>query len=163
MSAQKAIREKLQCKPFKWFMEEIAYDLVKKFPLPPKNKVWGEAANLKNNVCLDVRGAGFGQPIGVSGCHHGMGNQLFRLNVEGELSSGEHCFISDKNIVKKKFCLDYQGVWNPVGEWKYDTETKQVISNKEKTCLSTNGRDLTLETCEGSNENQKWTWKELYI
>jgi hypothetical protein len=36
------------------------------------------------------------------------------------LSNGEHCFISDKNIVKKKFCLDYQGVWNPVGEWEYD-------------------------------------------
>ena len=36
VSAQNAIREKLQCKPFKWFMEEIAYDLVKKFPLPPK-------------------------------------------------------------------------------------------------------------------------------
>lgn len=46
---------------------------------------------------------------------------MFRLNVEGELSSGEHCFISDKNIIKKKFCLDYQGVWNPVGEWSYDT------------------------------------------
>ena len=51
---------------------------------------------------------------------------MFRLNVEGELSSGEHCFISDKNIVKKKFCLDYQGVWNPVGEWKYDTVSPEI-------------------------------------
>ena len=28
ISSQLAIREKLQCKPFKWFMEEIAFDLV---------------------------------------------------------------------------------------------------------------------------------------
>ena len=42
VSEQKAIRDKLQCKPFKFFMEKVAYDLVKKFPLPPKNKVWGE-------------------------------------------------------------------------------------------------------------------------
>jgi hypothetical protein len=42
-------------------------------------------------------------------------------------------------------------------------ETKQIISNKEKTCMSTNGRDLTLETCDANSENQKWTWKELYI
>jgi polypeptide N-acetylgalactosaminyltransferase len=42
VSAQKALREKLQCKPFKFFMENVAYDLVKKFPLPPRNKVWGE-------------------------------------------------------------------------------------------------------------------------
>jgi hypothetical protein len=25
---------------------------------------------------MDVRGAGFGQPIGVSGCHHQLGNQV---------------------------------------------------------------------------------------
>jgi hypothetical protein len=46
--------------------------------------------------------------------------KLFRLNVEGELSSGEHCFISDKNIIKNSFCLNYQGIWNPSGEWDYD-------------------------------------------
>jgi polypeptide N-acetylgalactosaminyltransferase len=42
ISDQIALRNRLQCKPFKWFMEEIAYDLTVKFPLPPKNKVWGE-------------------------------------------------------------------------------------------------------------------------
>ena len=36
VAPQKAVRDKLQCKSFKWFMEEIAYDLVKKFPLPPR-------------------------------------------------------------------------------------------------------------------------------
>lgn len=161
LSDQKAIREKLQCKSFKWFMENVAYDLVKKFPLPPKNKVWGECKNKQHNVCLDVRGAQFGQPIGVSGCHHQLGNQLFRLNVEGELSSGEHCFVSDKNIVKKKFCLDYQGVWNPVGEWQYDTEKQTIRSTKTHTCLSTDGSDLSLQECNDS-DNQKWQWKELY-
>ena len=45
ISAQVALREKLQCKPFKWFMEKVAYDLVKKFPLPPPNKVWGEVSS----------------------------------------------------------------------------------------------------------------------
>lgn len=42
ISAQVSLRNKLQCKPFKWFMDNVAYDLVKKFPLPPKNKAWGE-------------------------------------------------------------------------------------------------------------------------
>lgn len=107
---------------------------------------------------------------------------MFRLNVEGELSNGEHCFISDKNIVKKKFCLDYQGVWNPVGmykydkiffqlnlyisylgEWEYDTEKKTIRSNKSLTCLSTNGKDLSLEQCDSKNDNQKWDWNETYL
>lgn len=32
LSAQKEIRERLKCKPFKWFMKEIAFDLPKKYP-----------------------------------------------------------------------------------------------------------------------------------
>jgi hypothetical protein len=45
---------------------------------------------------------------------------VWRLNEEGEISSGEHCYISDHDIVKKKFCLDPDGRWNPVGEWEWD-------------------------------------------
>lgn len=32
LSAQYAIRDQLQCKPFKWFMKNIAFDLPKKYP-----------------------------------------------------------------------------------------------------------------------------------
>jgi len=32
LTKQRAVRERLQCKPFKWFMEEIAFDLPKKYP-----------------------------------------------------------------------------------------------------------------------------------
>ena len=42
VSDRKKLREKLQCKSFKWFMETIAYDVLQKFPPPPKNIVWGE-------------------------------------------------------------------------------------------------------------------------
>jgi len=49
------------------------------------------------------------------------------LNEEGEISSGEHCFISDHEIVKKKFCLDHHGQWNPIGEWQLDK-----VMNKKK-------------------------------
>lgn len=44
ISKQLAIRKKLQCKSFDWYMKNIAYDVVKKFPLPPKNKAWGEVS-----------------------------------------------------------------------------------------------------------------------
>ena len=36
------VREEHRCKSFKWFMEEIAYDIPVHYPLPPKNVEWGE-------------------------------------------------------------------------------------------------------------------------
>jgi len=161
ISKQKAIREKLQCKPFKYFMENVAYDLVKKFPLPPDNHVWGECRNTEHQVCLNQLGANYGQKIGVANCKNWSG-QIFRLNVEGEISSSEHCFVSDKDMVMKKFCLDYQGIWNPVGEWKYEADKKQIYSTKEKKCLQTDGQDLKLVECKDNEANQQWVWKEKY-
>lgn len=32
ISEQKRIRKSLNCKPFKWFMQEVAFDLVEKYP-----------------------------------------------------------------------------------------------------------------------------------
>lgn len=163
ISAQLEIRERLQCKSFKWYMENVAYDMVKKFPIPPKNKVWGEVINDNNNVCFDTLGSQFGQPIGVGGCHHYGGSQQFRLNVQGELSAGEHCFKSDRNIIKNQFCLNYEGVWKPEGEWEYDEGKKMIKSNKEKKCITTDGRSLSLDECDESNANQHWRFKETFI
>jgi hypothetical protein len=32
--------------------------------------------NIKTSVCLDIKGVNVGGHIGVSGCHHKMGNQV---------------------------------------------------------------------------------------
>lgn len=42
--AQLFVREEHRCKSFKWFMEEIAYDIPLHYPLPPKNVEWGEVS-----------------------------------------------------------------------------------------------------------------------
>jgi polypeptide N-acetylgalactosaminyltransferase len=43
ISKQKELREKLQCKSFKWFMETVAFDLPKKYPpIEPPDFAQGE-------------------------------------------------------------------------------------------------------------------------
>lgn len=44
ISELKKFREDHNCKSFKWFMEEIAYDITSHYPLPPKNVDWGEVS-----------------------------------------------------------------------------------------------------------------------
>lgn len=47
LSAQLEIRERLKCKPFKWFMKEIAFDLPKKYPpIEPPDFASGEVSSI---------------------------------------------------------------------------------------------------------------------
>jgi polypeptide N-acetylgalactosaminyltransferase len=42
LTKQKAVREKLQCKSFKWFLEEVAFDIIEHFPLlEPQHFAYG--------------------------------------------------------------------------------------------------------------------------
>ncbi|CAO2612189.1 N-acetylgalactosaminyltransferase 7 [Lemmus lemmus] len=52
ISELKKFREDHNCKSFKWFMEEIAYDITAHYPLPPKNVEWGEVSI---SQYLDIR------------------------------------------------------------------------------------------------------------
>ncbi|KAL7057530.1 hypothetical protein AAHC03_016885 [Spirometra sp. Aus1] len=45
LTEQRAIRKKLNCKPFKWFMENIAFDLPKKYP--PEDPVPGALGQVR--------------------------------------------------------------------------------------------------------------------
>lgn len=39
---QLALKERLQCKNFQWFMDNVAYDVLDKYPDLPPNVHWGE-------------------------------------------------------------------------------------------------------------------------
>ncbi|CAF4645507.1 unnamed protein product, partial [Rotaria socialis] len=97
-----------------------------------------------------------------SGCHGQGGNQLFRLNVEGEWSSDEHCFVSHGDSVGTQHCVQ-MGRWIPKGEWKYENQTRQMRSMKVSKCLVTDGKRLSLESCQNNNQAQQWKWKEIYV
>lgn len=42
ISEQLAIKKKLNCKSFQWFMDNVAPDMLLKYPELPPNLFWGE-------------------------------------------------------------------------------------------------------------------------
>ena len=82
VSEQLAMKERLKCKSFDWFMTEIAYDVFDKYPKLPPNKFWGEMKNEGSGTCVDTMGRHPPSAIGASGCHGGGGYQLMLLNTE---------------------------------------------------------------------------------
>lgn len=42
ISEQLAMKERLKCRSFQWFMDNVAYDMREKYPELPPNLHWGE-------------------------------------------------------------------------------------------------------------------------
>lgn len=55
ISPLKKFREEHRCKSFKWFMEEVAYDIPIHYPLPPKNVEWGEVRSSHLSASIHFR------------------------------------------------------------------------------------------------------------
>ena len=57
-------------------MDEIAYGVVREYPLPPLNQYWGELKSAKGNQCLDSMGHTQGGTVETYYCHQQGGNQV---------------------------------------------------------------------------------------
>lgn len=42
VSDQVAFKKRHKCHNFKWFLDNVAYEVLEKFPAPPPNIGWGE-------------------------------------------------------------------------------------------------------------------------
>ena len=58
ISEQVALKTRMNCKSFDWFMKEVAYDIMDKYPRLPPNQFWGDLINvgMGHNYCLDTYG-----------------------------------------------------------------------------------------------------------
>jgi len=162
ISEQLALRKRLQCKSFDWFMKEVAYDVVESYPILPDNDVWGEARNPKSGKCLDTMGRPIPGTVGATPCHGYGGNQLLRLNMKGQMAQGEWCITPGGNHFRTGHCRK----GSVDGPWQYNHETKQIFNVNENTCIAADedagSSEATLKTCDENDEYQKWVWKEHY-
>uniref|UniRef100_A0A3Q4MKN3 UDP-N-acetyl-alpha-D-galactosamine: polypeptide N-acetylgalactosaminyltransferase 7 n=1 Tax=Neolamprologus brichardi TaxID=32507 RepID=A0A3Q4MKN3_NEOBR len=112
ISDLKRFREEHRCKSFKWFMEEIAYDIPLHYPLPPKNVEWGEIRGFDTSYCIDSMGHTNGGNVELGPCHRMGGNQLFRINEANQLMQYDQCLtiggkcLDRSDLLHKVFVSD---------------------------------------------------------
>ncbi|XP_048506338.1 N-acetylgalactosaminyltransferase 7 isoform X2 [Athalia rosae] len=128
ITEQLALKERLQCKDFQWFMDNVAYDVLDKYPELPPNIHWGELRSVATASCLDTMGHAPPSLMATSPCHGFGNNQLIRLNAKGQLGIGERCVEADGQGVKLAFCR----VGTVDGPWQYD-EVKNENSHAQGT------------------------------
>ncbi|XP_031622984.1 polypeptide N-acetylgalactosaminyltransferase 13-like [Contarinia nasturtii] len=153
VTERKLLRERLQCKSFKWFLENV----FSESPFNIKNYKVVEIESLyEDETCLDSMGDSrvLNRKLEVKVCHHQGGNQVFMITEKGE-------------IREKKFCLDATMPGEPVkmlgchGEggnqrWTYDESANLIKHSTGKNCLTLQDDSdlLTIEECDGSLAQQ---------
>ncbi|XP_046388177.1 N-acetylgalactosaminyltransferase 7 [Ischnura elegans] len=157
---QLELKERLQCKSFKWFMDNVAYDVLDKYPELPPNLHWGELRSVATDKCMDTMGHGPPSLMGVSHCHGHGSNQLLRLNAKGQLGVGERCIEADLQGIKLVFCR----LGTVDGPWQYDEVSKTMFHKVHKKCIALHPQTshLSLMPCDSINTYQQWVFKEIH-
>ncbi|XP_056416789.1 N-acetylgalactosaminyltransferase 7 isoform X4 [Hyla sarda] len=160
ISELKKFREDHNCKSFKWFMEEIAYDIPAHYPLPPKNVDWGEIRGLDSNYCIDSMGHTNGGLVELGPCHRMGGNQLFRINEANQLMQYDQCLTKgqDGTTVMITHCN-----LNEYKEWQYFKNMNRFTHIPSGKCLDRSEvlHKVFLSDCDSSKSSQKWEMNNI--
>lgn len=150
ISEQLELKQNMECKSFDWYMKNVAYDMLEKYPKLPENVEVGSLVNDGDGSCLDTMGRQAPAIIGVSQCYGSGNGELVRLNAKGQLGIGERCIDATLNSVRLIFCPE----GSVSGQWSYNAG--QLKHKKYKTCLAVGPKStLTMAACQNKS-SMKW-------
>ncbi|KAM5264190.1 N-acetylgalactosaminyltransferase 7 isoform 4-T4 [Ctenodactylus gundi] len=161
ISELKKFREDHNCKSFKWFMEEIAYDITSHYPLPPKNVDWGEIRGFETAYCIDSMGKTNGGFVELGPCHRMGGNQLFRINEANQLMQYDQCLT--KGPDGSKVMITHCNL-NEFKEWQYFKNLHRFTHIPSGKCLDRTEvlHQVFISSCDSSKMTQKWEMNNIH-
>ncbi|XP_065811016.1 N-acetylgalactosaminyltransferase 7 isoform X2 [Labrus bergylta] len=160
ISELRRFREEHRCKGFKWFMEEIAYDIPLNYPLPPKNVEWGEIRGLETSYCIDSMGHTNGGNVEIGPCHRMGGNQLFRINEANQLMQYDQCMTTGK---ENSGVIITHCERNQYTDWKYFKDMNRFTHVPTGKCLDRSDmlHTVFISDCDTSKTSQKWEMNNI--
>ncbi|XP_032004810.1 N-acetylgalactosaminyltransferase 7 isoform X1 [Hylobates moloch] len=161
ISELKKFREDHNCKSFKWFMEEIAYDITSHYPLPPKNVDWGEIRGFETAYCIDSMGKTNGGFVELGPCHRMGGNQLFRINEANQLMQYDQCLT--KGADGSKVMITHCNL-NEFKEWQYFKNLHRFTHIPSGKCLDRSEvlHQVFISNCDAGKTTQKWEMNNIH-
>ena len=163
ISGRLAIREKLKCKSYAWFIKSIYPEL----PLQRDLIGAGQFRN-EDNKCMDTRGGDLrgGGPLYLGVCHNGEG-----VNSN---SNRFMMFTKDNKLMGLNFCCDsgygeglqFHTCHNMGGAqaFEYHPQTKQIKQKNGKCAKGDAAKQLVvMAECRDDDKTQRWDFEYQYI
>uniref|UniRef100_A0A674GC39 Polypeptide N-acetylgalactosaminyltransferase n=2 Tax=Taeniopygia guttata TaxID=59729 RepID=A0A674GC39_TAEGU len=171
VAAQKELRNNLNCKSFKWFMNEVAWDLPKFYPpVEPPAAAWGEIRNVGTGLCVDTKHGALGSPLRLENCVKDRGEaawnnvQVFTFSWREDIRPGDpqhtkkFCFdaISHSSPVTLYDCHGMKG--NQLWRYRKDKTLYHPVSSSCMDC-SESDRKIFMNSCNPSSPTQQWIFE----
>ncbi|CAF1516626.1 unnamed protein product [Adineta steineri] len=165
VTKQKALREKLQCKSFKWFMEKVAFDLPEYYPpipLPPFAQ--GEIRSMAASLCIDTKHGGEQATFGLEQCIKDQpdknGEQEFELSWRQDIRVKNRDFCFDVPNREKRAPVILYKCHNMRGNqhFVYDVSNFHILHVATHLCLGcdVDSKMIFMEECDAERKTQKW-------
>jgi len=170
LSYQFYIKERQKCKPFSYFMEVVAPDMLDRYPYtePPEFASGAIQTLADPNFCIDTLSRPKDEAVGLYYCAKNkvrpQDNQHFTLRYYRDIATADmqRCFDAygpgEKQEVKTGGCHGAQG--NQY--FRYDLETKQIHHGVKRNqhCVEAdvNTQSVFVTRCKKSKIEQQWEW-----
>lgn len=155
VSERKALRERLHCKSFKWYLQNV----YPESQMPVEYHALGEIRNKATGQCIDSMGRKSGEKVGMVQCHGMGGNQVFAYTGSKQLATDDNLCV-DATYNSPVFTRCDSGK----GQWDYVKETLELKHVNSKQCLGAagpNDKDApSIGPCDGS-VRQKWVLTDM--
>eukprot|EP00435_Cladocopium_sp_Y103_P069797 s645_g34.t1 len=185
VSARKALRERLGCKSFDWYMDNVATEIYAP-RLSPVDAGRGSLRSLNMQACVDTKMQDMvGARVGASPCKNQFGNQELEIESAGiiRLPLTGFCLGASKDCPKKPMeygeeipschavLADCRGTNAAVWTWSIPVTSRkgigQLMIQASEMCLELQNHDwvhfdLRLAPCRSTDaEEQLWLWDDL--
>ncbi|XP_063635740.1 N-acetylgalactosaminyltransferase 6-like isoform X2 [Cydia splendana] len=161
ISEQKAIRLKLKCKSFRWFMTQVAFDLTAKYP-PVEPKAFAEGRirpMAAPDLCADAYHGNNKETVLLKPCQNGLTEQVweFSWHKDIKVKTRRICWDLPESLPKSPVRLYDCHLGGGNQEWWYDPITHQIHKSRQ-ICLDSSAADekLFVSGCNGSAKSQRF-------
>ncbi|OQV18533.1 Polypeptide N-acetylgalactosaminyltransferase 5 [Hypsibius exemplaris] len=158
VSDRLAIRERLGCKSFKWYVDNVYPELY----IPGKGPAHGEIRNegASGAYCMDADADSTdpNKTVDVYPCHGQGGNQYWSYSVLHEVRRDDSCVDkAGANSVKLLPCHSSKGNQ----EWLHDKKNGLMRNPSSDVCMELHKAKMTIKLapCDPDKPEQKWKFK----
>ena len=155
ISSRVALRKSLNCRSFKWYMENVVPDKY-----VPSLKLKAGGGIKTSEKCVDTMQKETGEVALYPACHY-TGSQNFQMTAKDEIRHGVDACLEADLVYQKIVLAPCSG--KVMQSWSHSGAGTPIQSKaNSEYCAAGVGDSLLLYRCDAHDSNQAFTFKEYY-